>query len=387
MNQTVLALVLGLALSVFATTSIQAKTPKEVLEPYKAYRTALAADQKEEAADYAYKAWQQAEDLMGDTKTTGDLASNFAELRPRYIDKKRAWKLVMKAHKRAIDLSTTYTDNPEEVEIDRRVKYLSWQIPTLDRSLKGVRDKDYSAKRLTERLQELGLSGTTFEAESYALQAQAAMMSEDWDTALENAERSIDVFETRTDSIFSVYEYGVPIYMARAYSAQKRPIDAALTYQALMDKLEIKGGHDNAISANAYKDWLDLRDEVKETGSSEPRALEVVNYRVPDSRQAEFTPLVRFPPQFPAKFLQGRYSGWVRLKISVDKEGRVEDVVATDYSSKALVDASVESVKAWRYSPNAAPEKRKDIETTIRFDLQGRNGERLPHKKPMPDYE
>lgn len=380
-------ILIAIGLTLAFGASVQAKTPKEVIEPYKAYRVALAEDKKEDAAKYAYEAWQKAEDLMGDSKTTGDLASNFADLRPYYLDNKQAWKLVMKAHKRAIDLAEAHTDRPDEIEIDRRVKYLAWKIPTLDPSLKGFRDKKYTAKRLTERILEFGLTETTFEAESYALQSQAAVMLEDWDSALENAERSIDIFDARTDQIFSVYEFGVPIYMARAYSAQKRPIDAALTYQALMDKLEIRGGHDNAISANAYKDWLDLRDKVKTLDSSDLRALEVINYKVPDSRQSEFSPLVRIPPQFPPKFLQGRYSGWVRVKFSVDEEGRVEDVIATDYSSKVLVDASIESVKAWRYSPNAEQEKRKDIESTIRFDLQGRNGARLPSKKPLPDFE
>ena len=383
MKRTLLAFGLILALG----ASAQAKTPKEVLEPYKAYRAALAAKDNDVAAEKAYEAWQLAEDLMGDSKTTGDLANNFAELRPRYLDDKQAWKLVMKAHKRAIDLSSLYPDNPGEVEIDRRIKYLSWQIPTLSRSLGGVRDKDYDAKRLTERIQEPGFGGTTFEAESYALQAQTNMMAKKWDAAIESSKRSLEIFETRTDNILSIYEFGVPIYLARAYSEQKRPIDAALTYQALMDKLEVKGGHDNAISADAYKDWLDLRDEVEEMGSSDPRALEVVNYKVPDSRQAEFSPLLRFPPQFPKRFLQGRFSGWVRLKFSVDEKGFVKDVVATDYSSRSLVNPSIKSVKAWRYSPNADAEERKDIETTIRFDLQDRNGVRFPPVKPEPDYD
>jgi len=311
------SIVFAIGLVVALGFSAQAKTPKEVLEPYKAYRAALAEDNREEAATFAYEAWQSAEALMGDSKTTGDLAANYAELRPRYLDNKPAWKSIMKAHKRAIDLSS-------------------------------FRKK--------------------------------------WKSALENSKRSIEIFENRTDSLFSAYEYGVPIYLARAYIEEKQPVEAALTYQALMDKLEIRGGHDNAISADAYKDWLDLRDEVVEMKSSDPRALQVVNYKVPDSRQAELSPLVRIPPQFPQRFLKGRYSGWVQVNFSVNEEGRVENIVATDYSNKALVNPTLDSVKKWRYSPNADAEKRKDLESVIRFDLQGRNGTRLPFKKPIPDY-
>ena len=381
-----LAASLAVAGSMAMPSASYAKTPKEVLEPYKAYRAALAEDNREEAATFAYEAWQSAEALMGDSKTTGDLAANYAELRPRYLDNKPAWKSIMKAHKRAIDLSSFHQEEPGDVEIDRRIKYLSWQIPTLARDVSGVRDKGYNAERLTARIQQLGMSGTTFEAESYALQAQDNMIRKKWKSALENSKRSIEIFENRTDSLFSAYEYGVPIYLARAYIEEKQPVEAALTYQALMDKLEIRGGHDNAISADAYKDWLDLRDEVVEMKSSDPRALQVVNYKVPDSRQAELSPLVRIPPQFPQRFLKGRYSGWVQVNFSVNEEGRVENIVATDYSNKALVNPTLDSVKKWRYSPNADAEKRKDLESVIRFDLQGRNGTRLPFKKPIPDY-
>lgn len=375
MKRTFLAIGLALALG---TTSV-AKTPKEVLEPYKAYRAALAADQKSEAADFAYKAWQIAEDLMGDSKTTGDLASNFAELRPRYMNEKQAWKQVMKAHKRAIDLASLHTSEPDVVEIDRRIKYLSWQIPNLSKNVPGAKSKKYSTARLKERIIETGMQGSTFHAETLALSAQAAMINEDWDDVKTESLAALDLFDNRTDAIASIYEYAVPIYLARAYSELESPIDAALTYQTLMTKLEVRGGHNNPISADAYAEWLRLRDEVAEMKSTNPRALEVVNFTVPAGRTTELLPLVRMPPKFPSSFTRGSKSGFVKLKFNVDIDGRVINPIVVSSTKESLHEAALDCLKDWRYTPNLPEGKSRDVETTIRFDLLASSGRRLPY--------
>jgi len=368
---------LGLALMIGTTAS--AKTPKEVLEPYKAYRAALAEENREDAADYAFEAWQKAEDLLGDSKTTGDLASNFAELRPRYLDEKQAWKHVMKAHKRAIDLSSLHTDEPDTVEIDRRTKYLAWLIPNLSKDVPGANSKKYSPKKLTDRIVESGMEGSTFHAESLAFSAQAAMIEGKWKIVERDSIASLDMFDSRTDGLSSVYEYAVPIYLARAYSEQENPVDAALTYQALMTKLEARGGHDNPISGDAYAEWLRLRDEVAKSKSDDPRVAEITGFTVPSGRQEELLPLVRKPPKFPSSFTRGSKSGLVKIKFNIDINGRVINPVVVSSTKKSLHDPALESLKDWRYTPNLPEGKNRDIKTTIRFDLIGRSGRRLPY--------
>ena len=368
-------LAIGLALIVGGMA--QAKTPKEVLEPYKSYRAALAEKNKDEAAVFAFEAWQKAEKLMGDTKTTGDLAANFAELRPIYHKNELAWEHVMKAHKRSIDLSSLYEEDAEDIEIDRRAKYLMWLLPTVGLNAPGAKAKKYTAKRFRQRIEELGFKGSTFDAESVALSAQAAMFRKDWKNVERDSLKAIDLFAARTDGIASIYEFAVPIYLARAYKEQGSPIDAALAYQGLMTKMEVIGRHDNPISSDAYGEWINLRDEVAALKTTDPRAKEVVNFVVPDGRAKELSPLIRKPPVFPKSFLRGNKSGFVKVEFNIDANGYVVDPVILSSTKESLHKPTLEALKGWRYTPNLPDARRKDIKTTIRFDLRNRSGRRL----------
>lgn len=366
---------IGLALVVGGMA--HAKTPKEVIEPYKAYRAAQADKNNDLAAEKAYEAWQLAEKLMGDTKTTGDLAFNFAETNPRFLDDKSTWKKIIKAHKRAIDLSSLYDEDPGGVEVDRRTKYLSWLVSNIPKNSNVGWERKYGAKKLSERIAELGMIGSTFDAESTAFSAQIAMLDKNWVDAEKFSKLAIEQFEARTDGIFSIYEYAVPIYLARAYAETDRPVDSALTYQGLMTALEVKGGHNNAISGESYAEWIRLRDEIIETKNADPRAPQVINFTVPTGRTAELAPLVRKPPKFPKKFLRGNKSGFVTVKFNVDINGHVVDPVITSSTNKLLHEPTLKSLEEWRYTPNLPEARNRDVETTIQFDLQGPSGKRF----------
>lgn len=380
MKRTLLAIGLALVLG----ASVEAKTPKEVLEPYKAYRAALAANQNDDAAEFAYEAWQLAEDLMGESKTTGDLAANFAELNPRYLDEKASWKHVMKAHKRSIDLSNLYDDDPAGVEVDRRTKYLSWLISHIPKKAKVGWERKYGAKKLNERIAELGMSGSTFDAESMAFNAQIAMLNQHWETTEVHSKEAMALFDARTDGVFSIYEYAVPIYLARAYAETDRDVDAALTYQAMIEKLEVAGGHDNKISGESYAEWLRLRDKVISEKNPDPRAQQVIDFTVPAGRTEALLPLVRQPPKFPSGFLRGSQSGYVKLIIEVDKDGYVINPVIAASTKKSLHDPTLEALKGWRYTPNLPEAERKGLEVKVGFDLRNRSGKLFPAGPEKP---
>lgn len=92
-------------------------------------------------------------------------------------------------------------------------------------------------------------------------------------------------------------------------------------------------------------------------------------------------PLVRLPPIFPQLFLQGDYSGYCKVRFDVGTTGEILNPKTTLCTDEVLVDATLTSVRAWRYSPqisNSIPVLRTGIETTVRFDLTAEDGSRLP---------
>jgi len=64
----------AMSFSMLFVSVANAKTPPEVLKPYKAYNVAHKANNHVEARKLAYEAWQKAEELMGDSPTTAALA-------------------------------------------------------------------------------------------------------------------------------------------------------------------------------------------------------------------------------------------------------------------------------------------------------------------------
>jgi protein TonB len=97
--------------------------------------------------------------------------------------------------------------------------------------------------------------------------------------------------------------------------------------------------------------------------------------------QRELAPINRFPPVFPARFLQGNVSGYCKVRFDLGPDGKPFNVRTTICTDKGLKSATVKSVKKWIYAPqveNGRPVSRSGLETTIRFDLQGDRGELLP---------
>lgn len=93
------------------------------------------------------------------------------------------------------------------------------------------------------------------------------------------------------------------------------------------------------------------------------------------------TPLVRIPPVFPNRFLQGNVSGYCKVRFDISPEGQPFNVETTLCTNKGLRTSTVKSVQKWKYAPkiqNGKPVSRSGLETTIRFDLRGERGELLP---------
>lgn len=108
--------------------------------------------------------------------------------------------------------------------------------------------------------------------------------------------------------------------------------------------------------------------------------IDASNFKITVSdRDAQ--PLVRIPPIFPPRFLQGDNSGYCKVRFDVSPEGQPFNVVTTKCTSRTLESATKKSVQKWKYNPkivDGRPTARSGVESTIRFDLQDERGRKLP---------
>ncbi|MEP4051424.1 MAG: TonB family protein [Litorimonas sp.] len=108
--------------------------------------------------------------------------------------------------------------------------------------------------------------------------------------------------------------------------------------------------------------------------------IDASNFKITVSdRDAQ--PLVRIPPIFPPRFLQGDNSGYCKVRFDVSPEGQPFNVVTTVCTSRQLERATVKSVQKWKYNPKIVDGRsvsRSGVESTIRFDLQDERGRTLP---------
>ena len=108
--------------------------------------------------------------------------------------------------------------------------------------------------------------------------------------------------------------------------------------------------------------------------------IDASNFKITVSdRDAQ--PLVRIPPIFPPRFLQGNNSGYCKVRFDVSPEGQPFNVDAYTCTSSSLKNATIKSVQKWKYNPKIVDGRgvsRSGVETTIRFDLQDERGRKMP---------
>jgi len=93
------------------------------------------------------------------------------------------------------------------------------------------------------------------------------------------------------------------------------------------------------------------------------------------------TPLVRIPPTFPNRFLQGDVSGYCRVSFDVSPQGQPFNVSATVCTNRMLKSPTIKSVQKWKYAPkiqNGRAVSRSGLETTVQFNLNDEQGNPLP---------
>ncbi len=358
-----LLLPLIFALSVSGTAF--AKTPPEVLKPYKQYKQALEKDDKKNAAKYALEAWEAAEEELGDHKLTGDLAYNYAIIssQGKKVNLRRR-----RAFSRSIALASLYPDETAHlIEIERRVELAEMRL-----NIDEIKD-------LEKAIKKHNMVGSVFDAEKEALYARLHALNEDHSDSLRHAENAIRIFEATDSKIFSKYLYYARLFRGNSLSALDRKIDAALEYQGVMQNLEGDLPAEHHFIKRSFQKWMKTRSDIENAGLLEKAEQSGLCECWPfENYKDQPTPLERKPPIMP---VSAKNSGHVYIQYDLDPQGNPINLVQVSSTAKLFEKPAIESVKKWTYSKaesDADPESRKNLVTKISFRLTDENGNVIP---------
>jgi len=357
-----------------------AKTPPEVMALYKDFKAAEAAGNLDKAATKSYEAWQEAEDLLGDHKTTGNLANNYAYA-ALHMKGYKNYKKRDKAIKRSIELAKFNDEDADMRELVRRLFLVSHTISLgrfdnqkLEPVENGKVFRDYE-----KALDKFNFRGTTFEADIESLRARYFERLDKPDKAIAHAKRALELYKTRTDNLTSQYFYFVRIYKGDIHIARDEKIPAILEYQTVMRNLEGSLEADHPLIKSAFQRWLATRFEIEEAGLlSQAEAAGLCECWPFENYKDKAQPLKRVPPVMPR---QARRSGHVVVKFDLDNTGETMNVEKLSSSDRIFDKAAVNSVKKWQYSKLAAgdnPENRTGIISRVNFRLFNNRGEIIP---------
>lgn len=86
------------------------------------------------------------------------------------------------------------------------------------------------------------------------------------------------------------------------------------------------------------------------------------------------TPIVRIPPQYPARALTDATEGWVAVEFTITLAGTVEDIVVVDADPERIFDnAVIRAMQRWKYQPkvvNGKPVAQYNMNELFTFHIE-----------------
>jgi len=380
MKKLFLSIGLALAVSAFA----QAKTPPEVLKPYKEYRTALKAGDKDKAFKSAKAAWETAEEILGDHKTTGDLAINFAVLKPRQKNYTyKDYQSRMKAHKRSITLANLYEERAVEVELERHLKRIETglTLTQIKNGRKKAGGKTTYFADMEKALDKYNMKGSPFEGDLGVLRVRFHEFAKQPEKGMEAVKRAEHIYANRTDNNSTHYPIFLKLFKGNVLKDTEKPIAAALEYQDVMQNLEGKLPADHVFVKTAFTEWVKTRSDLEDAGRLEEAKKAGLCQCWPfEEYKDDVIPLKRIPPRMPRG---AKRSGHVTLVFDVSEEGKPSNIRVLNSTEKVFEEPAIMSVKKWIYSPIGRGENakvRKDVSSRVTFKLTNSSGKIIPAK-------
>jgi len=365
---------------------VDAKTPPEVLEPYKKYRAALKARDVNEALKQSLNAWQRAEKLLGDHKITGDLAANYSDIVRKNPSSQEVRKW-MKAYERAIELAPLHEENAVDIELERHIKRLETGTSVLVRKRKlSVPVGDYeNFEIMMTALQKHGRIGSVFEGDMEVLRLKYHRLLDEWDKGVIAGKRANVIYSKEPKSTPSPYRDTFPIYMGDLFSDMDEPLKAALEYQKLFHPVAKASIPQDLVKKARFswiKSWFKLDKEGTLNNATAHGLCDCTPKEGADGLPAA---IMRIPPIFAPK---AERSGHVYLKFDLSDAGSPKNIKVLASTEKLFEESAKNGVSKWRYSSASAKSNlqfRKSIYTRIDYKLNNNNGELVP-PKPLKKY-
>jgi len=358
MKKFLLSFGLTLVLSGFA----QAKTPPEVLKPYKAYRAAYEKNDAKASMKYALEAWRQAEALIGDAKITGDLAQNYAD-----IYKQKKDKNTIEAYERAIELSKFYEKRASEVWIDRNVKLAAYYIQIRNRSKASK-----ILKLAEEYATSAGLAKSTYMAEVKTYQAQIEVIKGNHKKTEKLATEALALFKERQDGISSIQPIFATLYSGYGKEGQEEFVPAVMEYQKIMEGLDTALPRTHPLRMRALGRWMTMRNRISREGKMEEAEAAGLCACWPydKKRNENVEPIKRVPPIMPRNAWQ---SGFAIVEFDLTDNGGTKNSKILEAWPQDIWDKSaLKAVSKWEYAPRTPEETdgdRTELVVTIWYRL------------------
>ena len=347
-----------------------AKTPPEVLTPYKQYRQALKSKDYKTATAHAYDAWQKAEEILGNHKTTGDLAQNYADVGILGDAKNKTLETALE---RAIELSLFYPESGPEMRLQREVGYGTYLV----RERKGGKFKK-RFKEVVEFADAKGLSNSTFLAELYTLRSAIAVQRGNHDDTEKYAEKASEIFANASDQYASAHPMMATLFSGYGKEGNKEFVPALMNYQEVMQNLENKLPRDHPYLTKALGRWMLMRNRIKREGLIEEAEAagmcECWPYDKPRNEAIE--PVKRVPPIMPGKAYM---SGFSIVEFDLNDDGSTTNIrILESWPPDIFEESSERSVEQWVYSERTQDETdegRTDLIVPLWYRLTDHNGD------------
>lgn len=363
----------AIAITVLSPLQSSAKTPDEILKPYRSYMSALKAGNKDRAEDYARKTYKAAKThLKDDDPLIATLAHNWAD-QTDDTDQK------IDLYRQAIELTPAASDDDLVTLAQRWVALGQAHALRPSSSVKQIKAAFVDISKGWEFMEVSSLQNTTFGGEMMVLKGWVAASDDKENLALEWYNRADTVFSGPDHTYFSLLEYTNKVLRGNTLIMYDRNIEGAIALQDVMQNLEGDLPVDHPYVQQAFHGWLFARGKIEQSGQTKTAEQAGVCKCWPYDEMSENAPipLLRVPPIMPPS---ARKLAAVMVRFDVTAEGVPKDIEVLGYTQKLFVKPTVRSVKKWQYdvSDELESEDLKGITTTITFRLTDERGEILP---------